>query len=159
MQSLVKYQETPSEFCNTLSRKWTKIYYKGGSRLPKVVTKDHLKPHIHDLVVLLNRVKSLSNVFLSKEWMYKYIETIFKGEQWMDWVEIIASSLRTQLKHAKESWENFYMNSYLTYYISYTCDLTPLPHGVWSNEIMVFSVLSFAIDLPIVELSVSELQR
>ena len=30
------------------------------------------------------------------------------------------------------------MASYLTYYIAYTCDLTPLPHGVWSGEMTVF---------------------
>ena len=36
----------------------------------------------------------------------------------MDWEEIIASSLRTQLKHAKESREIFYMASYLLYVMS-----------------------------------------
>lgn len=36
----------------------------------------------------------------------------------MDWVEIIANSLRSQLKHAKESREDFYMASYLTYCIA-----------------------------------------
>ena len=56
----------------------------------------------------------------------------------MDWAEIIASSLRAQLKCAKESREYFYMASYLTYCIACTCDLTPLPHGVWSEEITVF---------------------
>ena len=30
------------------------------------------------------------------------------------------------------------MASYLTYYISYTCNLTPLPHGVWSKERTIF---------------------
>ena len=44
IQSLAEYQETPSKFCNTLARKWTKTNYSGGTRLPKVVTKDHLKP-------------------------------------------------------------------------------------------------------------------
>ena len=56
----------------------------------------------------------------------------------MDWAEIIASSLRPQLKHAKESHEYFHMGSYLTYYIAHTCNLTPLPHGVWSEEITIF---------------------
>ena len=70
--------------------------------------------------------------------MYRYIEIILKGEQWMDWAEIIASSLSSQLKHAKELRENFYMASYLTYYIASICDLTPLPHGVCSEDITVF---------------------
>lgn len=30
------------------------------------------------------------------------------------------------------------MASYLTYYISCTCDLTPLPHRVWSEEVTIF---------------------
>lgn len=112
IQSLAKYQETLSKFCNTLTRKWIETNYGGGSRLPKIVTKDHLKPHIHDLVVLLHRVKGSTNFFLFEEWMYRNIEIILKGEQWMDWAEIINSSMRTQLKHAKESREIFYMASY-----------------------------------------------
>lgn len=129
-QALAEYRETPSQFRNTLARKWTKINYGGGSRLPKVITKDHMKPHIHDLFVLLHHVKGSTDVFLFEEWMYMYIEIIVKGEQWMDWVEIIATYLRNQLKHAKESHEYFYMASYLTYCISCTCDLTSLPHRV-----------------------------
>ena len=70
--------------------------------------------------------------------MYRYIEIILKGEQWMDWAKIIAISLRTQLKHAKESRERFYMASYLTYCIACISDLTPLPHEVWNEEITVY---------------------
>ena len=84
-QVLTEYQETPSKFHNTLARKWKEINYGGGSRLPKVITKDHIKPHIHDLVVLLHRVKGSTDVFLFEEWMYRYIEIMLKGEQWMDW--------------------------------------------------------------------------
>jgi len=138
IQSLAKYRETPRKFLNTLSTKWTETKYGGHSRLAKVITKDHLKPHIHDLVVLLHRVKGSTNVFLFEEWMYRYIEIILKGEQWMDWVEIIASSLRDQLNYAKESRENFSMAPYLTYCIACVFDLTPLPHGVKNEEIIVF---------------------
>ena len=48
----------------------------------------------------------------------------------MDWDEIIASSLRTQLKHVKESKESLYMASYLTYYIACVSNLTSLPHEI-----------------------------
>ena len=48
--------------------------------MPKVITKDHMKPHIHDLVVLLHKVKDLGDVFLFEEWMYRYIEIILKDE-------------------------------------------------------------------------------
>ena len=71
--------------------------------MPKVITKDHMKPHIHDLVVLLHKVKGLVDVFLFEECMYRYIEIILKGEKWMDWAKITANSLRTQLKRTKES--------------------------------------------------------
>ena len=81
-------------------------------------------------MVLLHQVKGSTNVFLFKEWLYHYIEIILNGEQWMEWVEIITSLLSTQLKNAKESRENFYMTSYLTYCIAYISDLTPLPHEV-----------------------------
>lgn len=80
IQALAEYQETPNVFRNTLARKWTKVNYGGGSRLPKIITKDHMKPHIHDLVVLLHRVKGLDNVYSLEEWIYRYIEIILKGE-------------------------------------------------------------------------------
>ena len=102
-----------------------------------------MKPHIHDLVVLLHHVKGSTDVLLFEEWMLRYVEIILKGEQWMDWAEIIATSLRTQLKLAKESHEDFYMASYLTYCIACTCDLTPLPHGIWNEEMNVFQYCHF----------------
>lgn len=60
----------------------------------------------------------------------------------MDWAEIIANSLRSHLKRAKESREDFYMASYLTYYITCTCNLTSLPHGVWNEEVSIFQYFS-----------------
>ena len=77
-----------------------------------------MKPHIHDLVVMLHHVKGSVDVLLFEEWMFKYVEILLKGEQWMDWVEIIANSLRTQLRRSKEFYENFYMASYMTYCIA-----------------------------------------
>ena len=56
-QALAEYRVTPSKFQNTMARKWTDVTYGGGSRLPKVITNDHMKPHTRDLVVLLHRVK------------------------------------------------------------------------------------------------------
>jgi hypothetical protein len=42
--------------------------------------KDHMKPYIHDLIVLLHRVKGSADVFLFEEWMYRYVEIVLKGE-------------------------------------------------------------------------------
>lgn len=39
-----------------------------------------MKPHIHDLVVLLHRVKGSNDVYLFEDWMYRYIKIILKGE-------------------------------------------------------------------------------
>lgn len=91
-QSLVEYQEKPSKYYNILARKSMETNYEGGSKLSKIVTKDHMKPHIHELMVLLHRVKGSANIFLFEEWMYHYVEIILKGNQLLYWVEVIVSS-------------------------------------------------------------------
>ena len=65
--SLVEYQEKPDKYRNMMARKWKEKNYKGDSRLPKIVTKDHMKPHVHDLMVLLHQVKGSSDVLLFKD--------------------------------------------------------------------------------------------
>ena len=87
-----------------------------------------MKPYIHDLVVLLHQVKGSADVFLFEEWIFRYVEIILKGEEWMDWAEIIANSLRSPFKRAKEYKENIYMASYLTYWISCVSNITSLTH-------------------------------
>lgn len=79
-QSLVEYQESPDKYRNMLARKWTETNYNGSSRLPKIITKDHMKPHVHDLMVLLHQVKGFTDIFLSEDWMYHYIEIILERE-------------------------------------------------------------------------------
>ena len=66
-----------------------------------------MKPHIHDLIVLLHWVKGSDDVFLFEEWMFHYVGIILKGKQWINWAKVIASPLRSQLKHAKKSKEDF----------------------------------------------------
>ena len=66
-----------------------------------------MKPYIHDVILLLHQFKGSTDAFLFGEWMFRYIEIILKGEQWMDWEKIIANSLRSQLRCAKESKEFF----------------------------------------------------
>lgn len=84
-QSLVEHQENPDKYRNIMARKWTVTNYKGGSRLPKIISKDHMKPHIHDLIVLLHRVKGSSlDAFLFEDWMYRYIEIILIGKKMLD---------------------------------------------------------------------------
>ena len=66
------------------------------------------------------------------------MQIILKVEQWMDWAKIIATSLRMQMKCTKEFHKDFYMASYLTYCSVCTCDLTPLPHEIWNEEMFIF---------------------
>ena len=85
--------------------------YKGGSRLHKIVTKEHMKPHICDLMVFLHQAKGFSDILLFEDWMHHYIDIILTGKHFLDWSKLIASSLRNQLKHSEISREEFYMSS------------------------------------------------
>ena len=76
--------------------------------------------------------------FFFEDWMYHYVEIILKGEQLLDWAEVIASSLRSQLKHAKEYRKNIYMASYLSYCITCVSNITSLPHETWSEDITIY---------------------
>lgn len=44
-----------------------------------------MKPHVHDLIVFLHRVKGYADVFLFEDWMYCYIDIILKGKLFLDW--------------------------------------------------------------------------
>ena len=121
-----------------LARKWIETNYKGSSRFPKIITKDHMKPRIHDLMVLLHWVKGFVDFFLFENWMYHYIEIILKGEYLLDWEKLIASSLRNQLKQSKVSREDFYMSSYLTFCIVCVSNITSLLHETLNEDVVVY---------------------
>ena len=70
--------------------------------------------------------------------MYYYVRIILDGKQVLDSVELIASSMRNQLKYAKFSKEGFYMSSYLTYCISYVSKITSLSHESYNEEVTVY---------------------
>ena len=90
----MEYQENPDKYRNMMAKKWTQTNYRGGSRLPKIVTKDHMKFHIHDLMVLLHQIKGSLDVLLFEDWMYRYVEIILEGKQVLDWAELVARSMR-----------------------------------------------------------------
>ena len=46
--------------------------------MPKIITKDNMKPNVHDLMVLLHHIKGFVDVFLFEDWMYHYIGIILK---------------------------------------------------------------------------------
>ena len=63
-----------------MARKWTKTFYRGGSRLPKVITKVHMKPDIHNFMVLLHITKGSTDILVFGEWMFHYIDIILIGK-------------------------------------------------------------------------------
>ena len=66
-----------------------------------------MSPRVHDIIVLLHRICGSPNVRLFKDWMYFYIQIVLEGLQFLDWAELIASSLRNQLKVGFEPKERF----------------------------------------------------
>ena len=56
--------------------------------------------HVKDIMVLLHRIFGSPNVSVFEERMYFYIQIVLKGSQFLDWAELIASSLIDQLKGA-----------------------------------------------------------
>ena len=102
------------------SSSWTKKFYKGGPWLLKSLIKDHMDSHIHDLVVLLHRIKDSPKAYLFDNWMYHFIDIILEGKQYLDWAEIIASSMSDQLKLTQTIKKDFFMSSYLVYCLACT---------------------------------------
>ena len=99
-QSHVKFNEIFEKNHLVIGCHWTKKFYKGGSRLPKALNKDHMKLHVYDLVVRLYRVKGSPELYVFEDWMSYFIDTILDGKQYFDWAKVIAGSLRNQLELA-----------------------------------------------------------
>ena len=121
--SVARFLEQENIYRNTIAKSWTEFFYKGGSRLPKTLKKSQMTTQVQDIMVLLHRICGSSNVSIFEEWMYFYIQIVFKISQFLEWVELIAISLRDQLKGALNLKKNFFMSSYLMYMLATTQDL------------------------------------
>ena len=91
--SMTRFSEKENIYRNTIAKSWTKVFYKGGSRLPKTLKKDQMTTQVQDIMVLLHRICGSPDVSIFEDWMYFYIQIVLKGSQFLDWVELIASSL------------------------------------------------------------------
>ena len=90
-------------------------------------------------MVLLHRIYGSSYVCSFEEWMYFYIQIVLKGSQFLDWVELVASSLRSYLRGYLSMKKYFYMSSYLSYMLASTQYLRYLPHEPWAENITVYN--------------------
>lgn len=86
-----------------MARKWMKTFYGGGSRIPKILTKDHMKPNIHELMILLHQAKDWADILVFKESMFNFIDIFLTTKQFLEKPKLIASSLRSHLKHLQDS--------------------------------------------------------
>lgn len=126
--SIARFSEKVSVYRNTKAKSWTESFHKGGSRLPKTLNKSQMTTQVQDIMVLLHRIFGSPDVSFFEEWMYFYIQIVLKGSQFRDWVELIGSSLRDQLKGALNLKRDIFMSSYLMYMVATTQDLQSLPH-------------------------------
>ena len=136
--SEAKFMETPNVYRNVIARNWTVTFYKGGSRLPKILKKDHMSSCVHDIIVLLHRIIGSPDVLLFQEWMYFFIQIVMEGTQFLDWAELIAHSLRDQLKWALNLKKEFHMSSYLMYMLASTIELHLLSNGPRMGNVLVY---------------------
>ena len=49
---------------------------------------------VQDIMVLLHRICGSSDVSILEDWMYLYIQIVLEDSKFLDWAELIASSLR-----------------------------------------------------------------
>lgn len=56
-------------------------------------------------------------VTLFENWMFYFIEEIFRGKNWFHWVKMISDNMHEQLTEVKKT-SCFYMNSYLVYLLA-----------------------------------------
>lgn len=112
-------------------------FQKGGSRLPRPLTSEHLIPMIRDLVILLSRVKGNSHSFYWEDWMYLFIQVTLDKNQFIDWGTIIAKILHEGLSNYCEI-PNFYISSYLLYILAYVREWSRLFHDKWVQGIKIY---------------------
>lgn len=75
---VTRFLEKADKHRNAIFRSWLIKPQRGGSRLPKSLNRDHVKPYIRDLIVLLHKVKGVVDSYLFMEWMYHFIQVILE---------------------------------------------------------------------------------
>lgn len=68
------YSDKKQYYRTIIAQNWLLKYQKGGSRLPRPLTHEHLIPEIRDLVIMLSRIMGNSHSFYWEDWMYFFIQ-------------------------------------------------------------------------------------
>lgn len=101
-QSITEFNADRTGHWNNIAKYWLKVPQRGGSRLPKYPNKNHMLPHIHDVMLLLHRVRGSAEAYSFDDWIYCNVQLVLEGKQYLDWTELIADSMREQLSMAKK---------------------------------------------------------
>lgn len=80
-----------------IPRNWLLKIQKGGSRLPRSLTREHFIAEVRDIVILLNRLKWNAHAFYWEDWMNFYIQVMLNGSAYLDWGQVIAKRLHETL--------------------------------------------------------------
>lgn len=135
--SYVFFFEKKSTYRSVIAINWLLKVQKGGSQLPKPLTREHFIAEVRDIVILLNRLKGNSHSFYWKDWMYFFIQVLLAGEKFLDWVQVIAERLHEGLSNFV-GMSSFYMSSYLFYILAYTRDWQGLNNQPWVDGMKVY---------------------
>ncbi|GLJ46408.1 hypothetical protein SUGI_0978030 [Cryptomeria japonica] len=65
-------------------------------------------------------------------------ELVLEGKQYLDWVELIADSMREQLSIAKQFKQNFFMSSYLIYCLACVKEIVGIPRQLIEEEVSIY---------------------
>lgn len=95
-------------------------------------------PHIHDVMLLLHRARGSVEAYIFDDWIYCYVQLVLEGKQYLDWVELIADSMREQLSMAKQFKQNFFMSSYLLYCLVCVKELVGIPKQLTEEDVPVY---------------------
>jgi len=135
------FSEKKPTYKSVIARNWLLKFQKGGSRLPRPLTRDHLIQEVRDIVVLLNRLRGNQHAYYWEDWMYFFIQVVLQGEQYLDWAEIIADCLHQSLNNRLGN-RDFFMSSYLFYCLASTRDWFDLPHEPLDESSKVYQYYS-----------------
>lgn len=119
--SYAYFLEKKTKYRSVIARNLLLKVQKGGSQLPKPLTREHFIIEVLDIVILMNRVKGNSHSFYWEDWMYFFIQVLLSSDRYLDWSQVIAEKLHEGLSNFV-GMSGFYMSSYLFYILACTRD-------------------------------------
>lgn len=137
-QSITEFNANKSGHQNNIAKHWLRVPQRGGSRLPKYPNKNHMLLHSHDVMLLVHRVRGSVEAYNFDDWIYCYVQLVLEGKQFLDWAELIADSMREQPSMAKKFKQNFFMSSYLIYFLACVKEIMVIPRQLVEGDVYVY---------------------